>query len=985
MDKLSTQAGLRELVNRYKMQSTEYESSEYLERQLQNDFLNEMFTVLGWDLINKANLSSRQREVLVEKGETKGRPDYTFRVNGSDKFFVEAKSPSRGTDKPEDIFQAKKYGYSTKAVNIAVLTDFKTFKVYDTGIKPNFNQPKQGLLFETDLDRMAESDFDNVYIFQHDEVQQGSLEQLLQRYPAFKRLRVPVDVTFLEQLTGWREALAKDIYKNNPDISVRSLNDVVQRLLDRLIFIRLVEDREITKNKQLKEISDNWKESRHRDIQPELNVLFKKLNRDFNGEIFKPHDCEKIKYDSKILSDIIDELYPPESPYDFTAIPVEILGVIYEKYLGSTIRLTEKRLKVEEKPEVRKAGGVYYTPKWVVDYIVGNTVGELIKGKNPDQISKLHFLDPACGSGSFLIGALTNLFDYHLEYYIQHRKEAKESTLFPKVNRIQNQEPKLSIYAKADILKNNIFGVDLDPQAVEITMMSLYIKTLEGERALPENKELLPSLSENIRCGNSLVDFDFKQQIKLMPQDDMYKVNPFSWESKTEGFGKHKFDAVIGNPPYIRIQILKETIPEETIYFTSKYVTATRGNYDIYCLFVEKGISLLNENGKLGFILPNKFLMAEYGRNLRKLLSEKNLVNKIISFGDKQVFDGATTYTCLLFLNNSRNNKIKWYETNSEDIQNEIINLNSQNFIEADNSSINEDVWTFQNSNVKNIMQTMELNSIPLKNICDRIFQGIRTSANEIFVLKKVSENSYFSEYLNEEIILEKYLLHKFLKGNEIRKWINIHDNLFILIPYEIINNKSKLISEDDLKKQYPLTYDYLLKCKKYLENREKGKMKGSNWYGYVYPKNLEIIQTRKLLTRDIVDSLSFSYDLEGEFSFVTGYGLTLPDDNYRYILGLLNSSLLNFYFTQISTKLRGGFYRPFPQYIEKLPIKLASENNKQEIVDITSRIIELGSKKDDLSKRELNILQEKLDDKVYGIYNISNDKRKILENDNKK
>lgn len=987
MDRTQTQTEIRKLVRKFQSNQVFYETSDYLERQLQTDFLDDFFKVLGWDITNRANLSPRQREVLVEKGDTKGRPDYSFRVNGADKFFVEAKSPSRGTDKPEDIFQAKSYGYSTKSVNIAILTDFKTFKVYDSGIKPNIKQPKLGLLFETTLEKMAEVDYEQIGVFQHDEVQGGSIEKLLLRYPALKRLRVPVDVTFLEELTKWREALAKDIYKNNPGITVRSLNDVVQRILDRLIFIRLIEDREIIKSRRLKDISENWKESRHRDIQVELNVLFKKLNNDFNGEIFKPHDCEKIRYDSKIVADIINELYPPESPYDFSVISVEILGIIYEKYLGSTIRLTEKRLKVEEKPEVRKAGGVYYTPKWVVDYIVGNTVGELIQGKKPEQIAKLRFLDPACGSGSFLLGTLNKLFDYHLAYYIDNKREAREGTLFPKIIRVQNSEPRLSIYAKADILKNNVYGVDLDPQAVEITMMSLYIKVLEGERALPENKELLPSLSNNIRCGNSLVDFDFRKQTTFTQEDSLVKVNPFNWESKSEGFGKNGFDAIVGNPPYIRIQILKETIPEETNYFARKYATASKGNYDIYCLFVEKGISLLNENGKLGFILPNKFLLAEYGEILRRILKEQNLVDKIISFGDKQVFEGAITYTCLLFLSNVKKTKIKYYELNSDDIKNELFNVQTKDFIETPYTFISDAVWVFQNSCVKNLMKSIEKNSTPLRDVCDRIFQGIRTSANEIYVLKKIKENRYYSDYLEEEIFLENDLLHKFLKGNEIRKWINKNGNLYILIPYEMINGDINLISEDSLKLRYPKTMEYLLRCKKYLENREKGKMKGPYWYGYVYPKNLEVIQQEKIMTRDIVNALSFSLDIEGGLSFVTGYGLILKNkQKYLYLLALLNSTLLNFYFIQISTKLKGGFFRAFPQYIEKIPIKFASDEIQIELSNIASKIIELmkdienNKGVNDIKQREINILQEKLDENVYKLYGITEDQKKLLE-----
>jgi hypothetical protein len=417
MDKEKAKRSISELIKNFSSHLSDYESNGYLESQLRTDFLDELFKALGWDITNKANLSPFKREVLVEKGDTKGRPDYSFRVNGEDRFFVEAKACSKGTDKPDDIFQAKKYGYNTRKVNIVVLTDFKTFKVFDTSLKPDVKQPKVGLLFELEFEKFNNSDFDKLLLFSREQVMAGSLDGLSSKDPSSKRLRIPVDAAFLEQMTGWREELAKDVYKNNLNLSARSLNDVVQRLLDRLVFIRILEDRRIIESKTLKEIVDAWKQSKHRDIQPQLNSLFKQLNEDFNGEIFKPHPCETITYDSKVIAEIIDELYYP-SPYDFAVIGVDLLGIIYEKYLGKTIRLTEKRVKVEEKPEVRKAGGVYYTPKWVVEYIVGNTVGKLIKNKSPEEIAKLHILDPACGSGSFLIGSLERLFDYHLEYYL---------------------------------------------------------------------------------------------------------------------------------------------------------------------------------------------------------------------------------------------------------------------------------------------------------------------------------------------------------------------------------------------------------------------------------------------------------------------------------------------------------------------------------------------------------------------------------------
>lgn len=977
------------LCEKYYVYQSEYESDDYLERQLQTDFLDDFFKIMGWDVTNSKKLPLHLRDVLVEKGDTQGRPDYTFRLNGDDVFFVEAKSPYRGTSKHGDIFQAKRYGWSTRRVTISILTDFKTFRVYDTTIKPNINQPNLGLLFESNIDNYIE-EFEKIWMFSFDRVRNGSIDELIRQSPVSKRMRIPMDVDFLEQLTKWREDLAKNYFKNNDDLDVRLLNDIVQKLLDRLIFIRLLEDRDIVRNRSLYIIAENWTISKHRDIQFELNMLFNQFNKDFNGDIFKYHPCETFFYDSDLVAEIIFDLYPPNSPYDFSVIGVELLGQIYEKYLGKTIRLTPKRVKVEEKPEVRKAGGVYYTPKWIVDYIVDNTVGKLISKQTPENISKIKILDPACGSGSFLIEALNELYIYHLDYYLANPKESKEGTLFPNIVWI-NEIPQLSIYAKSRILENNIFGVDLDPQAVEITMMSLYIKVLEGERTLPRNKELLPSLGNNIRCGNSLIGFDYFNQTKLDSTITKNEINPFEWESESEGFGSilndGGFDAIIGNPPYIRIQILIETNPNISKYYSKKYIAGKRGNYDIYVLFVEKSIQLMKKNGLLGYILPNKFMLANYGKNLRRILADKKLLEKIISFSDQQVFDGATTYTCLLFLSKKKKDIVKYYELSNSDIKRELLTLSKDNFITVKYSNITEENWIFRDKKILDLMDKLDEKSQPLESLCERIFQGIRTSANNIYLLEKVDTNTYYSKYLDENRFIEKDLLKPFLKGNEMRKWYVKYNDLYVLNPYRNENGKIKLISEKELVSNYPKTWDYLVECKKYLENRERGKMKHRDWYGYVYPKNLDVIQDKKIITRDIVADLSFSLDKQGFYSFVTGYGLIPKDDvNYLFLLSLLNSNILNFYFKQISSRLKGGFYRPFPIYIDKLPIIKTEKKVEDELSILSDRIIKINANRNNkseltaISKREFNILTEKMNKIIYELYELTKEEIEIVE-----
>ncbi len=463
-DKENLREKLRTLITKFEKDNTHYLSKGYIEAQVRIDFINPFFKALGWDIENKAQKPPHERDVIVELSpETTGRPDYNFRINGITKFFVEAKAPSAALDDVNHVLQAKTYAWSTKEVYFVILTDFEEFRLYDASLKPNPKYPNEGLIFDFKYADYLDN-LEKLWELSKEKIEQGSLEALLPKDTKSKRLRIPPDKSFLEDLTIWRTELAKDIHKCNPEFSKGGvtpplLNDVVQKLLDRIIFIRIAEDRKIRPDRELWEIVAQWREEgKRKSIMTHLLDLFHEINDDLNGDIFKPHACETAKVDSGILAEIIENLYFPKSRYRFDAIGVELLGSIYERYLGSTIRVTPQRVKVEEKPEVRKAGGVYYTPKYIVDCIIKNTLGKIIEGKTPKQIGKIKILDPACGSGSFLLGAYQCLIDYHLKYYREHPKDAR-TLQFDFYSRINPEDFALPLREKAKILRNNIFGL----------------------------------------------------------------------------------------------------------------------------------------------------------------------------------------------------------------------------------------------------------------------------------------------------------------------------------------------------------------------------------------------------------------------------------------------------------------------------------------------------------------------------------------------
>ncbi|MCX6843362.1 MAG: N-6 DNA methylase, partial [candidate division WOR-3 bacterium] len=426
----------------------------------------------------------------------------------------------------------------------------------------------------------------------------------------------PSPNAFLAEIEGWRDSLARNIALRNPRLgtpdNTADLNLAVQMTIDRAIFLRICEDRGIEDYGTLQNLIGKP------GVYRRLMERFEDADKRYNSGLFdfrKDTVTPSLKIDDKLLSDILSELYPPKSPYEFSVIGIEILGEVYEQFLGKVIRLTAgHQAKVEEKPEVRKAGGVHYTPQYIVNYIVKNTIGRLIAGKTPAEIAKLAFLDMSCGSGSFLIGGYTCLLDYHLDWYVKHDPAKRPNEVFA----IRPGEYLLTTAEKKRILLNNIYGVDIDPQAVEVTKLSLLLKVLEHENKETINQTLrlfreraLPNLDSNIKCGNSLIDSDFyRGQQGGLFDADIRRVNAFDWhkafpqvfnrnpssspskgEDRGEGDNRQSeignrewvggFDADIGNPPYIRVQALNEWAPLEVECYRQHYRSASRGTCDI--------------------------------------------------------------------------------------------------------------------------------------------------------------------------------------------------------------------------------------------------------------------------------------------------------------------------------------------------------------------------------------------------------------------
>jgi hypothetical protein len=995
---------LEALVRKFDSDLQTYVSHGYGEAQARSHFITPFFKALGWDVENAAGVPYHLCEVWEEKGETQGRPDYTFRLNGQTKFFIEAKAPSASLAAPGSILQTKSYAWSSRDVLLAGLTHFEEFRFFDASLEPDERRLLDGEAFHLQYTEYVEK-ADLLWELSPERVAAGSLDQFLRRDRKSIRYRIPVDKRFLDELTEWRQNLASNIHRLNPGIDARGLNDIVQRLLDRIVFIRIAEERKVIESGQLRDLIELWEQRGGKvPIMQDLVSLFSQVNEDFNGEIFKPHPCEKVQVDSSVLAHVIRRLYPPKSPYRFDAIGVELLGSIYERYLGNTLQITAKQARIVPKSEVRKAGGVYYTPQFVVDYIVKNTLGKLIAGKTPKEVEKLRILDPACGSGSFLIGAFQFLIDWHLTYYHAHPKEARVHPMYPEIITDADNSERLSFHAKTRIMRHNLYGVDIDQQAVEITMMSLYLKALEGEKGmLAPKQQVLPELKYNIRCGNSLIGPDVEKD-KALTVEERERIRPFDWDSRENGFGDilagGGFDAVIGNPPYVRIQT---THTNDVQYFDSHYDSAV-GNYDIYCLFVERGLRCLKSTGRLGFIVPHRFFKSDYGQGLRSVITKRAGILEILDFDGYMVFENASINTCILILSADKTLQIDFAKAKFTDVpQKKMASLLAGELREVDGhfetgvidgSRFSDAPWVFVRRAEESLWNKLELVRPKLADVAVEIFQGFKTGGDSIYIAKIVKESpkSWRVKFIadDEERTIEAALMLHLIKGGEMKRFVIAPSERAILFPYQ----NGKLIPSQTMAQKYPRAWEYLRSNRTALERREEGKMHGANWYAYTRSQALTVMPQPKIIVPDYYAHASFGLDPRGEYSFcgggAGGYGIVLPAGlNPKYVVALLNSKLLDWYLQKISVRAYQTAFMYVRKYIEQLPIKLPKGQRRDvsihdSIVEKVDSIIQLTAasapNQNTSADKRIQSADDAINTLIYSLYELTDEQIRIVE-----
>jgi type I restriction-modification system DNA methylase subunit len=793
-----------------------------------------------------------------------------------------------------------------------------------------------------------------------------------------QQLKASLDQRFLADLKRWRLLIANGFALRNQKRSLDEITLASQQLLDRFIFCRMLETNRLIEYNKLARAFSHYEVLYSRADKTFSEVLrdslFIEIKNDFNTELFvQPLLCDQLQIDNAVLAAVIGhEPLAPELAaqcgfesgqgellafrhlynYDFTRMSQDVMGAVYERFLAHKLLQQGGRIVIEDTDELRKKEGIYYTPRYIVDYIVAHTLGEktkpilaeartLLGYKNFKgalakirELSQIKVLDPAMGSGSFLLRAFDWLADTYDDYNRECRRLKKERNGDGMLFDAGVDIPEEILEAPLHVLMENIFGVDLDQQAVEVARLNLWIRYMglekEGlkEKLRRKVRDLLPALASNLKRGNSLID------------DAKVAGNAaFDWEKEfPETMKRGGFDVVIGNPPYERIQTMTGNAPQVVEFLKANYRSGASGNFDIYVCFIERGLELLNADGFFGYICPNKFFQSEYGQETRQLLSVGRNVSHLVNFGHLQIFSQATIYTCLLFLRRQAQTALAFHKVEDLELWRE---KGQAAQMQVPIELLTPAEWNFVPGTSQPVFEKINRQPHKLEEVAD-IFVGLQTSADDVFILNYLGETKSTiclqSQSLGVEWTFEKDLLHPLVSGTDVPAYGPLPHRQFIIFPYRVKGDKAELIDFSEIQKKFPKTAEYLLKNRITLEEREGAKFKDEQWHRFGRLQNLTRQAIPKLCVPRLVDQLHAAWDENGEVFLdnVDVGGVTVKPEfdglEMPYLLALLNSRLLRWFFPFVSVPFRGNYFSANRQFLGQLPIKLVDRKKKSEL-----------------------------------------------------
>lgn len=1010
--KISARARVAELVRNFQRNEADYLRSTYNETQARTEFITPLLEAFGWDVHNGAGHPVALREVVeeatVEVGEERlsKKPDYELRLARQRKFFVEAKKPNVRIDRNrEAAFQTRRYGYSA-SLPISVLTNFYQLAIYDClPVPAQTDGPHVARLLLIKYEDF-ESHFDELWsLLSRQTVYSGDFD-IRFSVDATRQGAEQFDDLFLRQVRSWRERLATDILENTPNLISTELTYAVQLFLSRIVFLRICEDRDIERYETLRNLP----------ASNTFNALMDELRRadDFyDSGLFRLLDDARlcIRIGDGVLHSIIDELYYPQSPYTFAVVETEVLGEIYEQFLGEEITVVGGRIEIVRKPEVRESGGVVPTPRYIVDAILVRTLLPALSGKNPESLREFYVADICCGSGIFLLSAYEFILDYYLNWYLENNPSEH---IGQKIYEVCAGKWRLTFEEKRRILQDHIRGVDIDANAVEVAKFSLQLKLIEDETGNDlreyvsrQRSRALPDLNGIIRSGNSLVSQPewIIAMHDPMPKKIINKVNPFNWSAEfTTEMECGGFNVIVANPPYIRIQNMTNYSPEEVAFYqspTSPYLTARQDNFDKYALFIERALKLLRPEGRLGVITPHKFMTTQAGRTLRRLITTERLLEGVVHFGVKQVFGrNATNYTCILVLDKRGRDEVRIEKSGK---------LAAWRYgepgitITIPAKALDDDNWQFANSETMELFERIK-NDFPyrLKQLAD-IFVGVQTSADSIYIFRSVDETAdtvtlRWNDHVWE---IERGILRPCLYDEALFAYARPQANAWMIFPYELISDrthvKARLIQPTEMEDRFPRCFKYLKARRAELDRRSVtgGPAKERQFYQFGRSQSLVKFGSPKIILPILSIEARYAYDDTNIMATGGGNGpyymvRALPDAQLsnHYLLAILNHPLSEAFVRTNTSPFRGGYYSHGKQFIENLPIPIATDVDRYvietQVVQMIDTLVAISTTRTPHEKaileRYASELRQQIEDKVSALFNLSTDDIRVVQ-----
>lgn len=966
---MTVPALLLELVARFAFDEVKLKSSGYQETEVRVEYIDPLLEMLGWDMVNSQGLPNKLKDVLREESQEGdgGRPDYTFRIASAKKFFVEAKKPSVDiTSNKAAAFQVRSYGH-TVGLPVSILTNFRTLRIYDTRLEPKTNDDADvGLLDSIHYADLPARFADLFARFGRDNVAYGSIDSI---YGSTTTGTLAVSEKFLARINGWRVRLASELHGRYPVLTVNELSDLAQKVVNRIIFLRMCEDRGIEARENLRKVA-----SRKNSI--ELRTLFQKLDDRYNTGLFdvtQDRFQDHYELNASLFQELVEEVYSPASPYSFAVLDADFLGQVYEHFLAKRLEVSvDGTIGLVQKPAYEDRE-IVTTPQPLVEAVIQRAFDARFNAAPVttfEELCEVRVLDVAIGSGRFLVHALDKLVDTAIGILRCNNKD-------PRLYWVSSNDVRLRFDAKRQLLEECLYGIDVDFNAIEVARFSLMVKLLEDETAatLPETKKILPDLNANIVWGNTVVGADF-----VAPENVEDVTVPIDWAAV--GLPS-EFDVVIGNPPYVTTDDMRKANRHEFDYYKKKYSSSYR-QFDKYFVFVERALNALATAGTVGLLVPNKWLTNESAAKLRKLLSDRSAVREVLDFGNESMFAGKSAYVCILILQPGSTHFC--YRNIHEQTEFEV-DPAGKGYIQSATvlAQFGEAAWVLPGTKAEHEMLTMlYANSRKLGDLVD-IKNGVQTSKNNVFVISNFKDRGFTVAFEKEGVQweVEKAITRPYVADSgQVKSFCGIAADSLVIFPYQPgPNGAPQVLSQASLCGSFPLAWSYLSHYRSELEARDVSPPPPAGvFYAFGRHQALETVFTAPKIIYS-VNQTGDKYALDRVGVAVASGGtagevmVLNPKDGYslEFIMGFLNQRAIEYFVRKRGSPFRGGYYSRGSAVLSDVPVPVldlignpvhmaahqAITMNVRSIMDLKDRIASASGRVLILQQRKLRMAED--------------------------